>query len=182
VGNELASDEFTVTLLLPSTGYSRLLLVWLLSLEARTALCFGRERDCIGKNCFPLDILTHKSPSETRDEVEWLNVSSPRRQTAIRNPLPIGCVGSCLVERCLNSWFAKKSQGVKPDVRGKSLPTASAHSQVAGKWVWLERLRFLQWFWLGASKAGVLELQGERREGLWVVQRLRGGLPSPREP
>src|ERR1035438_7638023 len=36
--NELASDEFTVTLLLPSTRTNGLLLVWLLSLEARTAL------------------------------------------------------------------------------------------------------------------------------------------------
>jgi hypothetical protein len=50
VGNELASDEFTVTLLLPSTCFSRLLLVWLRSLEARTALHLVSERECIGMN------------------------------------------------------------------------------------------------------------------------------------
>ena len=38
--NLLASFAFTVTLFLPSTRSNGLLLVWLLSLEARTALCF----------------------------------------------------------------------------------------------------------------------------------------------
>ena len=42
-GIEPSSDEFTVTLLVPSTRLHGLLLVWLLSLEARTALRFGQR-------------------------------------------------------------------------------------------------------------------------------------------
>jgi hypothetical protein len=40
----LEFSPFMVTLFLPSTCVNRLLLVWLLSLEARTALRFQREK------------------------------------------------------------------------------------------------------------------------------------------
>src|ERR1035437_9332526 len=45
VFNLLASSAFMVTLFLPSTCTNRLLLVWLLSLEARTALCFSGKAE-----------------------------------------------------------------------------------------------------------------------------------------
>src|ERR1039457_713892 len=45
VFNLLPSFAFMVTLFLPSTRYNGLLLVWLLSLEARTALCFPAKAE-----------------------------------------------------------------------------------------------------------------------------------------
>jgi hypothetical protein len=88
VGNELASDEFTVTLFLPSTCENRLLLVWLLSLEARTAL-----RVCQGEGMDWKELLsngydnTERNPPKTRGV--WNVVKNPRRCVSAVGTSPI---------------------------------------------------------------------------------------------
>ena len=86
VGNELASDAFTVTLLLPSTGLHRLLLVWLLSLEARTARRFGREGRWIGKNCVPFSILGRQNLCRNERGLERMQSCCGCRSQALHQP------------------------------------------------------------------------------------------------